>query len=78
MSRKLVALATQDCANECRIEIEGAQATNIRFTPQFDKTGKQTNVNPNTTTYTLRCLTCAKRTRIVAQAGVTPLVEDIT
>lgn len=78
MSRKLVALATQDCANECRIEIEGQKRTLIAFTPQFDKQGRQINQDPNTTTYTLRCLTCAKLTRIVAQAGVTPLVEDIT
>lgn len=51
-----------ECPREdCRIQNLGGYTTCLGWTPTYDKYGKLLNSDPNTTTWSYKCITCGKQ-----------------
>ena len=66
----VVAKLTKDCAREdCSVAASGCTRTLLGWTPTFDKQGRFTNRDPNTTTTHYRCAVCDRTWKVASQDG---------
>ena len=64
-----------DRLDDCRITSGGAVSTLLHWEPVYDGHGKQTNQNPNTTSWNEHCSTCNRMWSMNRCAGVTTRKE---
>lgn len=66
----LVPRLTADCPREnCAIECLGSVSTSLPFRQLYDKRGRPTQIDPNTTTTSYRCVRCGVSWHIHSREG---------
>jgi hypothetical protein len=72
----IIVKATASCPREdCRVELGASTSTCMGWSETYNKYGNRSDVDPNITSQSLRCLTCGARWIARTQYGKTKITE---